>query len=274
MRILYSVVMYLLFDIGGTHLRIGWSKTGQRMDEAQKFATPQDFADLIKLLEQQVPAITQGNEIKKPVVGTAGAFDKEKTKIVTAPNLRDWEGKPLKKELERITGAPVELFNDAAVAGLAEATQGAGKGASIVAYLTISTGIGGVRIVDKKIDASAYGFEPGQHFIEAGKTWEQLASGGGLKTRYGKNPAELNDQKIWQEVTRYLAIGLHNITMLWSPEVIILGGALVLEDRIKIDELADELKKISHIFPELPALKKSQLGDQAGLLGALKLVVL
>jgi glucokinase len=51
--------------------------------------------------------------------------------------------------------------------GLGEAVFGAGKGREIVVYMTISTGVGGARIVGGKIDASAMGFEPGHQIIDA-----------------------------------------------------------------------------------------------------------
>jgi predicted NBD/HSP70 family sugar kinase len=34
-----------------------------------------------------------------------------------------------------------------------------GKGPAIIAYITISTGVNGVRIVDGEIDRATYGFE-------------------------------------------------------------------------------------------------------------------
>ena len=57
--------------------------------------------------------------------------------------------------------------------------------------------------------------------------------------------------------------------MFWSPEVIVLGGALMLERRISLPELQSEFKTVSQIFPKVPALKLAQLGSDNGLLGAL-----
>lgn len=44
-------------------------------------------------------------------------------------------------------------------AELAEMGRAAGKGPAIIAYITISTGVNGVRIVDGEIDRATYGFE-------------------------------------------------------------------------------------------------------------------
>src|SRR6185436_9338463 len=55
-------------------------------------------------------------------------------------------------ELNKLFNCPVYLENDAALCGLGEASVGAGQGSKIMVYLTISTGVGGARIVGGKID--------------------------------------------------------------------------------------------------------------------------
>lgn len=57
------------------------------------------------------------------------------------------------------------LANDADLVGLGEAVYGAGKGYKVVAYFTVSTGVGGARIVNKRIDKGVFSFEPGWQYV-------------------------------------------------------------------------------------------------------------
>jgi len=68
--------------------------------------------------------------------------------------------------LEEILEVPVFLRNDTAIVGLGEAHAGAGKGHEIVVYITVSTGVGGVRIIKGEIAKNQFGFEIGHQIID------------------------------------------------------------------------------------------------------------
>lgn len=271
--------MYVVFDIGGTNMRVGVSTDGKKIDKQATVPTPENFEDGVSTIMRLAAEFGEGQAITAAGGASAGVMDAATGTLVTAPNLPGWVGHSVRAALTATWQVPVHLQNDAALAGLAEATFGAGKGSPIVAYVTVSTGIGGARIVHGKIDAAIYGFEPGQHIIDVDNsacvqcrtpgTLEHYASGSGLKYRFDRDPEEITDMAVWQEATRYLAVGLHNLTMFWSPDVIVLGGALILEQRVGLPGLQAEFEKISHIFPTLPPLKMAELGSDSGLLGAL-----
>ena len=265
--------MHLLFDIGGTKTRIAFSEDGTSINEPIIFDTPQDFSEGLKVFRTHTEQLIGNKKITSVVGGFPGVFNKSKNTVLRAPNLPGWEGKPLQAELEKICGTPVVLENDAALAGLGEATCGAGKGHSIVAYLTISTGVGGARIVDGKIDRNVYGFEPGHQIInlENGKTLEQYVSGKSIENIYHQKPHEITDKAIWNECAKHLAVGVHNAIVFWSPDIIVLGGSMMHEPGISIEIVRDEVKKLLTIFSEIPTIEKSSLGDAAGLYGALAL---
>ncbi len=191
--------MYLLFDIGGTKMRLATSKDGRQLAKTLIVSTPKKFSEGIKLFTNTSLRLTEGKKIKAIAGGIAGVFDQERAKLVASPNLADWVKKPLKKQLETKLKAPVFLENDAALAGLGEAIAGAGKGKKIVAYLTISTGIGGAKIVNGEIDKKAIGFEPGHQIVNASAKFADLEaqiSGGALAKRCKKHPAKISDKKI------------------------------------------------------------------------------
>lgn len=270
--------MYLLFDIGGTKTRIAFSADGKGFGRPKVIQTPGDFKEGLRLLGKEAAELSKGRKIRAAAGGIAGPLDRKKTRLVNSPHLSGWIGKPLKKEIGRILDTPVYLENDAAMAGLGEATSGPGKKKRIVVYMTISTGVGGVRIVDGEIDKGAIGFEPGHQIIDADGTLcpecksvpgylERYVSGSAIEMRYKKRPYEITDPRVWKEAARFLAYGLNNTIVHWSPDIVILGGSVV--EKIPLDEVRRHLKKSLKIFPEPPMIRKSTLGDFGGLYGAL-----
>lgn len=251
--------MYLLFDIGGTKTRIT-SSGGEAVNQPTIISTPQEYnLDVFKQFKDQKPQAVVG--------GIAGPLDHNKTRLGNSPQLPLWVNKPLKQDLKEVFNVPIYLENDAALAGLGEATHGAGKGYSVVAYLTVSTGVGGVKIVDGRIDKNIHGFEPGQMIIEEGKLTD-LISGMSLEKKYGMKPEQIKDNQVWEKIAQYLAQGLNNIIVDWSPEVVVLGGGVA--NSIPLEEVEKNLKQIMKAFPNVPLIVKAKLGDSSGLYGALE----
>lgn len=276
--------MYLLFDIGGTNMRIALSKDGVSFEEPTIVPTPKDFDAGMRTFAETAKILAGGNTIKAAAGGVAGALSRDRKTLLNAPHLKGWNGKPLSQALSQALGAPVHLENDTAIVGLGEATAGAGKGYGIIAYITVSTGVGGVRIVDGKIDRGAMGFEPGHQIIDAGGALrsasvggfghdlEGIVSGTAITERYGKKPYELTDAAFWDEMARLLAFGLNNTIVHWSPDAVVIGGSMMKKVGIPVDRVEAHLRGILHIFPELPVIKKAELGDIGGLHGAIAYV--
>jgi glucokinase len=271
--------VYILFDIGGTKMRVAFSSDGKGFGEPKVIPTPKEFEEGIEQFRKVAIELSGGKAIKAAAGGIAGPLDREKARLVKSPHVSGWVGKPLKEELRKILNAPVYLENDAAMAGLGEAAYGGGKGKRIVVYITVSTGVGGVRIVDGEIDKSAMGFEPGHQIIDAGGSLcpecksvpgylERYVSGTAIETRQGKKAYEIDDPAVWDEAARFLAYGLNNAIVHWSPDMVILGGSVM--QKIPLDKVRLYLSDILKIFPEPPLIKKAVLGDFVGLYGALQ----
>ena len=264
-------------------MRLAVSNDGKNFDEPKIVETPRDFNVGMSLFERIALELSGGEKIKAVAGGIAGPLDREKTKLVNSPNLSGWIGKPLKETLQKALKIPIYLENDAAIVGLGEAVNGAGKGEEIVAYITVSTGIGGARIVDGKIDRNTFGFEPGHQIIDPTGALCPLCSSAGhleghvsgvaLETRYHKKPYEIDDPDVWEEEAKWLAYGLNNTAVYWSPSVIVLGGSMITKSPgISIERVSHHLKKTLTIFPDRPRLAKAELGDIGGLYGALEIL--
>lgn len=270
--------MYILFDIGGTKTRVAGAEDQTSFSTPLIFSTPHSYEEGLKSLQDAILKISGGAKIEKIVGGIAGPIDEKKEMLVRSPNLPQWVGKPILKDLENLYACSVELFNDSALVGLGEALKGAGRGFDIVAYMTISTGVGGVRIVKGQIDSSTQGFEPGHQIIDADETlvkdsqgadFEHLVSGHSIEDRIGRKPADITDEAFWDEEAKLIAYGLNNTIVHWSPDVVVLGGSMMNEVGVSVEKIEQYLKNILTIFPKLPVIKKALLGDVGGLYGAL-----
>ena len=260
-------------------MRIATSLDGKTISEPRVIPTPQSFDEGIQNLKKIADEITGGEKIDAAAGGLAGPLDKNKSTLISSPHLSGWVNKPIKREIETALGIPVKIENDADLAALGEASFGAGAGKNIVAYLTISTGVGGGRVVGGKIDQNSLGFEPGHQIIVpegdpcncGGKGHlESYVSGSGLERIHGKKGEDITDEQVWDQVAKYLAIGLNNTIVHWSPDIVILGGAVMKS--VSLDKVKQYLKQYLTIFLTVPEITPSKLGDSAGLYGALALL--
>lgn len=242
----------VVLDIGATHTRVGFFKDGRL--RVEKFDTSHNWPEQLEKIRETV-----GRD-DKAVVGIAGSLNGQKDSIIRANNLRGFVNLPIKNDLEEALGAKVFLENDADLAGLGEALEGAGVGFNAVVFLTLSTGVGGAKIKGGRISPDP--FEPEHMEIEyKGERveLEQLISGSGLEKRYGREAKTLDDPKIWEEVTDILIMGIAEIINHWSPDVIILGGPI----STRVD-----LERVSSRFTQ--PVKLGTLGDNAALIGGLE----
>lgn len=273
--------MYIVFDIGGTQTRIAASRDGKTLKgEPVSFNTPAHFDEGIQQICEVARVLTEGSTIAGVSGGIGGPLNATKDALLSSAdkeNFLDWVGKPLVAKLSEKLKAPVFLANDAAIVGLGEAHAGAGMGYNIVAYITISTGVGGARIVNGKIDARVYGFEPGKQLIDIDHTMcprcvsgtlEDMISGAATEMRFGIAPSELVNQKVWEEeIPKWLAYGLYNTILHWSPDVVVLGGSLM--QKISISKTEMYLKEIATIYPSIPDIRMAELGSFGGMQGGL-----
>jgi len=261
--------MYLLFDIGGTNMRLAAANRNKIL-RIKKSATPPDFREAMAVFRKLAGELSQGKRYDKAAGSVPGPLDAKLTKMVSAPNLPGWNNKPLKKTLEQILKCEVVILKDVSAAVLGEANFGAGKGMRIVAYFTVSTGVGGARAINGWVDETTAWAEPGWQIINYNDPFgyvEGLVSGTGIARRYKMNAADMNDKRVWAEAARLLAIGVHNTIVHWQPDVVVIGGSVM--KRLPIDKVRQEVKRILRIYKKPPLIKRAVLGDMVGLYGAL-----
>jgi predicted NBD/HSP70 family sugar kinase len=274
---------YILFDIGGTKMRIARSDDLAHFDEPIKVDTPLNYREGFIALTNAIDTLSRTSGITAIAGGIRGPLNHEKTGIVSETKLIDWVGRNIVRDLHERYHVPVTLENDTAIVGLGEAVFGAGKGYDIVAYHTVSTGVGGARFVHGVLDMTSVGFEPGHQILDLDRTilghhtpptLENLVSGTALEKRRGVKPYDIaQDDPVWDELAGYLAHGLKNTIVYWSPDVIVLGGSMVVGDpRIFLNDIERHTKEVLGDLMPCPPIKDAQFRDDGGLYGAMVLL--
>ncbi len=267
--------MYIVADIGGTKMRIARSHDLNTFDTPVVLDTPHEYADGVELFRNTAKELAGNEKIEGVVIGIASPLSADKRSTYHTPHMH-WEGRPLADDIGNSLGAPVYLENDVALVGLGEAIVGAGASASIVAYITVSTGVNGVRIVDGHIDRSAEGFEIGGQYMsveEPRLTIEEMVSGTAVEKAFGMKPRELGKENaVWEELAEILAFGVHNTILHWSPNKVVLGGSMFNDIGIPVSSVERNVQKIMKKFPLTPDIEHSALGDFGGLHGGLELL--
>lgn len=139
-------------DVGGTNIRIAVVDEDGNLYDVIKESTKAKTIDGLK--EQILELISKIDYKKYNVcgigIGVPGPVRPDGT-VIYIPNLNISESFNLKKMIEDEIHLPTFVGNDANVAGLAEAYVGNGKGYDVVQYITMSTGIGGGLVMNKKM---------------------------------------------------------------------------------------------------------------------------
>ncbi len=259
--------MYIFYDIGGTSTRIGLSSDKVALGEHIMFNTLPDFVEGFALLLEKTHELLDGQMPAGISVGLPGTLNPEKSTLVHAPHLLGWQGFDIKGALANEFLCEVVIENDTAMVGLGEAVYGAGAGNNIVAYITLSTGVGGVKIENSQIDANSIGFEIGHHYLDGTKTFEQMVSGTAIEAKYKTKPKEILDEHVWQQYTDDVARGIANVITFWSPDIVVIGGSM--SRSVLFDQLNKKTKELCPEYDAIPQIVVSKLDTIGGLYGGL-----
>lgn len=222
-------------------------------------------------------------EIEAMGIGTFGPCDPNPDSPtyghITSTPKPGWADTDLLGMLGERIDVPMAMTTDVTAAALGEVRFGAGRGAHNLVYITIGTGVGGGAIVDSRPMHGRQHPEMGHMLLPEssgsgvcpyhGNCLEGLVSGPALENRFGKRAEDIgDDDPAWEEVASTVATGLHNITCLFSPEHIIVGGGVgsrsVLHER-----LPARVEQRLAGYLAAPRISPPGLGGDSGVVGAL-----
>ncbi len=241
-------------DIGGSKILVVAGSDDGQITRSQKIETPdtadQGVAEIVHLVEQ----VAGDDRIGTIFVASPGPIDRRRGRILRTPNM-DWEPVDIVARLKNHFGVPVGLEKDANAAALSETVMGAAKGKRYVLYVTVSTGIGTGIVIDGEIYHGAHDPEGGHIDIPAeGRTeeFERAASGKALKRRFGKYGYEIHDTETWNLFAKDLAVGLHDLITVVSPEIVVIGGGVGVHFQRFHRFLLAHLKALHPLYPTPP----------------------
>ncbi len=294
-------------DLGGTKIEGVILKSSRDSEVLFRHRVPteadQGYEHIIEQVKKLVDVMRgfAGGSPPSIGIGTPGVLD---PKLGTMKNCNTvaMNGKPMKDDLEKALGLPLELANDADCFALAETRLGVVKekfpDARVVFGVILGTGVGGGVVIDGRPIIGLHGIagEWGHNFLHesggpcyCGKTGcvETVISGPALERYYFNetgNKKSLKDivalaeskvdptaQRTMMRLTEYFGLSLSAIINILDPDVIVIGGGVGNVDLL-YDRGIDSVRK--YIFNnslETPIVKPS-LGDSAGVFGAAFLV--
>ncbi|EEH96690.1 MULTISPECIES: ROK family protein [Clostridium] len=287
-------------DIGGTNIRAALLDEERNIIEKIKIENRVKKGpeyNLDKIINH-INSNWKDRNIKGIGVGSPGPLDIKNGIILKAPNLQGWDNFNVKKYFEEKTSLKTEVNNDANVAGLAEAMIGSAKGAESVFYITVSTGVGGALIIDNKIinGANSFAGEICNLIINEDKYSHSGLVQGGLEGQcsgpnISRQATDLlgkhidtpevfelyknNDNSIKSlinGVCENLSIGISNIISVVDPEVIVLGGSVILYNKELLEVITKKVKE-KVINKDAVDIRIAEIGDDAGLRGAGFLII-
>ena len=286
-------------DLGGTKLSAALVDTAGAVSHRMKI--PVAFGDVratVNQISRIVVDVTHASgksrdEIREIGVIVPGIYFAG-TGEAWAPNLWGHANVPLRAELERDLQLPIHIDSDRAGYVMGERWLGAARGLNDVVFLAVGTGIGagiisGGRLVRGAADISgAVGWfalnpEYREVYRELG-CWEAEAAGPALALRLGVSSAEevvvrarngdAAAKQVVEQSATYLGMGIANIVSILNPEMIVLGGGLMQAADLLLEPVRRTVAQWAQpVAAQQVRIEMTQLGEDAGLLGAARLAL-
>ena len=303
-------------DLGGTTVKLAYFDENGTM--LHKWEIPTNTAEggsqILPDIAKAVEGYLDENNIPRESIiglgiGVPGPVDVNGT-VNKCVNL-GWGRFNISRELERLTGFPVQAGNDANVAAMGEFWKGGGQGCRNMVLATLGTGVGGGIVVEGKLlcGSQGAGGEIGHMTINRDETVpcncgkygcvEQYCSATGIvrtaKEHLASNPAD-SQLRALEEITckdifdagkagdtlaneilqmYYARLGefLGNLCCLLNPEVVVLGGGVTKAGQVLLDGVEPYFRKNTFHACDNAKIVLASLGNDAGAYGAFKLVL-
>jgi glucokinase len=283
--------LILGIDLGGTETKvvaltsdgaIHWNRRLATSAEGREPVLAQ-LVELVSCAEREVaPASIRGAGLAVPAV-----LDMSTGRVELLPNIAgDWDGFPLKDELEARSGLPAFLLNDVRAATLAEHIWGAGRGYTDFICIAIGTGVGGGLVLDNRLYLGSRGaageighqtVKPDGPLCKCGNRGclETFASGPAI-ARAARATIEAGDHElavqagsvepaphevalaaargnlsagaIFAQAGKAIGLALANMICMLNPQAIIVGGGLADAGDLLLAPIRAEIDRRTVVF--------------------------
>jgi glucokinase len=275
----------------------------------KKIPTIVENIEVFDRLSDLIETVWSVDSVDAISIAVPGPIDPVTDTVVAAGNIPGWDRFPLNKKLSQKYSTPILVGNDANLAAVGEWSYGAGRGHHHLLYLTVSTGIGGgVIIADKLLEGArglaaelghitvmsdgpicSCGAKGHLEAISSGTAIaqyisEQIALGHNSELSMNqKQTAKLaytaarnGDKLAIEAFTRagyYFGQALAGFLHIFNPSIVIIGGGVSQSGDLFFSpmykSLRESLMDSAYLDLDNVPIVPPQLGDDAGLLGAL-----
>lgn len=295
-----------LFEITGTMIH-KWEVPSRTEDDGSHIL-PDVAASIQALFEERSIAL---DDVVGIGIGVPGPVLPDGS-VEVCVNL-GWKNRNPQNELGAyFPGLCVKSDNDANVAALGEMWQGGGKGNTDIVMITLGTGVGGGVVLDGRIVSGKHGLagEIGHVHVRDEETevcncggvgcLEQIASatgiarearrkmaasdipssmrefGSGITAKEVLDAAKAGDalaNEVVEIVGRYLGLILSHVALTVDPQMFVIGGGVSRAGQFLIDVVEKYYQLYSPISKNKGGIGLAQLGNDAGIYGAAKLIL-
>ncbi|GAC1398726.1 MAG: ROK family protein [Chloroflexota bacterium] len=307
--------LYVLVDLGGTHVRVALahsegSLAHRHHEKTDHQTSARGVIDQIARMGKQCldEAGSDWKAVKRSIVASPGPLNPNTGVVYAPPNMPGWGEVRLGDDLEKCTGAPVVVVNDANAGALGEYYFGAGRGCRNLVYLTVSTGIGGGVVVDGRLLEGSLGTagEIGHMTVDfhgppcnCGSVGclEAIASGTSIARRFakgieqgkqsvvtgrlsGRQPTAADVAEaaaegdayaleVFTESAEALGFGIVSCIHIFNPDVVVLGGGVTASGSLLFSIVNAIVQRHALPIPRgVVRILPAELGDDVGLMGA------
>lgn len=287
---------YIGVDLGGTNIRAAIvNEEGAILNMKKTRSNPERGAEPV--METMITLIEslEGYEACEGIgMGIPGPIDTAAGKIIVSTNLPKLIGFPIAEYIREHFHKPTYIDNDVKVAALGEAVQGAGKDYPIVYYVTISTGVGGALVIDRKVISGQNGHagEIGNICIDRNRKKYNILNAGAVEneasgtaiTRKGKEVFgdQIHDAgdvfelarkgnekalKIVDGMSYDLAMMFSAIGHIIDPHVFVVGGGVMKGKDVFFEKMEKYYRSMIHEGMQ-PVVFREALLEEPGIIGA------
>ncbi len=291
------------FDIGGTYIKFALLNDRGDFIIKDKIHTPTNNTQ--NEIENGLCTIINDFQKKFPVsavgISSCGIVDSKHGVVLLSANIPGYTGMKLAERIKKQLNLPVAVENDVRSACSGEIWKGAAKGKQNVVLLTLGTGIGGAIVLGGKMlnGGSGLAGELGHMTIVhngeecgcGGKgCYEKYASTSALIKQYedvakriGTDTSHISGEFIMDQVNKgneaavrvynnfiqYLVAGLLNVSYLFNPEAIIIGGGITSQGETFMKDIRSAYdNQVMSIYRGKTTIVPTELQNDAGMYGA------
>lgn len=296
-------------DIGGSNLRVALANLRGTVLAKWSASTKETSSPemVIEQIGKGIDSLLQGASASRDTLvaiaaGVPGITDSETGVVVATSYLRGWRDVPFQSLLESAFHTPAAVENDVRMAALGEHWMGSARGIPDFVFLAIGTGIAAgifangnlLRGANYTAGEVGYMYVPGtsEQVAQRGTpgSLESALGGDGIRQQWlqtrdaSTHSADLTAtgifdlaltgdplaKNILDRSAQLLAYAVYNISLVLNASLFVLGGGVGMSEPLR---KATETVLARYSEPALPKLIVSSLGQDAQLMGAIRLAL-